>query len=231
MQHKPILSLDCWGTLIAADSSFWQEYSSVVKHFTNTRMSKNEINLISKKINLELDLLAVNTERSYSQKHRLSVLLGELKFSGSYDDMKSVVQKISRAIDEIIINHIEYFTTLEDSLAGTIQAHRFNYESIVLSSNTGFISGNQTTEVLSRKGFNFFDMYFYSDVIGYSKPSEKFTAVLIERTRRNSSESIILHIGNDPVADNLGNDNPWMRSIITGVSNQSVTDIILGSIG
>jgi|GEM_PF-1671264 len=192
-----VLSLDCWGTLIEARPSFWQEYASIVKEVTSSGLTTEKISGISKQVNAFYDTLSKANGVAYSQVERLYRLLLSVVSSPNSQALDKIIRSIIAGLDIAIVDGSENFIILDDKIAETLKECKKNKQVVVLSSNTGFISGNQTTQILRDLGLDYFDSRFYSDVIGFPKPSAMFIQEILNYYRADGGVDRIIHIGDD----------------------------------
>ena len=218
---QKILSLDCWGTLVKARESFWVDYSLMIKELTNASASPAEIMHISRLINRDFDEKSNQNKKSYNQEDRLRALVEVITENGSVQTgtLESIVCNIGVLID----SPQAYFNKLTDELPKSVTKR---YSKIVLCSNTGFISGTQTSKILNKVGYDIFDAYFYSDAIDAPKPTRDFVEYLVAKL--NLGDSLILeHFGDDPVCDNLTIHSNFIKSTI--LTNQQALHSLLAT--
>lgn len=205
-----IVSIDCWNTIITYNPIFWKDFAEKMKSTTDSDLSVDKICIASKKINSALDKKSLKTGKVFDQRYRIKMLLYALKTENK-KSISSSVDSIIYEMDKLISNTHRYFSIIDSTAIEKIRLLKPDCTETVLSSNSGFISGHQTSKILVKLGVNFFSRYIYSDEINAAKPDSKFAEHIIgpHKTART------IHIGDDTVTDQIkSTKNNSIESVI-----------------
>lgn len=171
-------------------------------------VDKNKFNLeliteISNHVNKKLDTDTSINEKEHNQISRIVAVAKALN-----------VQPNNNQIKRFIITFNKYLVA-NDNCVILLDSFVFDYmrglkdsgKIIILLSNSGFISGEQTRQILNRLNlFDIFNQIYLSDEIGYSKPSSKIYNYVIDDLKQKyniTSPNDVVHIGDNNNFDYL----------------------------
>lgn len=213
------LSFDLWLTLIKSDPAFKPMRDELfARHFgLKPQLDKvsaafRHFDLLFNRINEQAGGNVQTIEMLYVILDHLGVQAGTVPataLEAFYDEMELLFMAYPPVLLE------------RDTLRAfdRIKAHGC---SISLLSNTGFIRGRSLRLLLENLGIAArLDFQLYSDELGYSKPSHRAYASVLEESnkRRTLEKQHILHIGDNPVADLEGARRYGFASLIFNQEN------------
>ncbi|GAB3742283.1 HAD family hydrolase [Spirosoma lituiforme] len=203
-------SFDVWLTLIRSNPNFRRERTAYFDHYFNPLgRSLNQVDELIREVDLTCtrinELVGKNIdslELVLLMAQRLGTDLNQL----TRERLIGVQQDLSQLFQEYPPQLIDKEIPL---VLSTLRAKGIT---LSLLSNTGLIRGASLRQYWDKLGIGeLFSFQLYSDEVGLSKPNPAFYAMLYQKARQLSeyqfdslqSKSII-HIGDNPVADEAG---------------------------
>jgi len=207
------LSLDAWNTIVKSKKSFWYEYASLLKNIFKIDSTVEHIIEVSKKVNKSIDnSLNESNYLDVYQKLRLIKLLNNLNVKSERIILS--IDVFLELFNNIILSAKKHFILIDDNINNTLKLINQLGIVIVISSNTGVISGNQTTIILKNLGLSGIYKFIYSDEVGFVKPSKEFISRIIAVSAESIDCQKILHIGDDSYTDKLHLEDSSIKSRI-----------------
>ena len=202
---RPTVSIDLWGTLIKSNPEFVVEKRKLIKKYVD--ISDEEIDNAYKRA-----------------KEKLNAVIEVTGWQPSLDIMHRVLGfELSYTIDSVYPVYpwhyhyqalaVEYPPLIYSDETIEVLDNLARKANLYLSSNTIFIEGSTLADSLNNKYnlFKDFDILFFSDQIGYSKPHPRmFTSDF--------------HIGDNPITDGWGATKAHSKPIIINSNNLTIKD-------
>lgn len=198
-----MVSLDVWGTLLRATSTFKARRATLVAEALGTDPDETAAAMESAAENLDEDTL--RTGQQYGCADRLNhtaAALGVPRLAGV------ALAGLEFRLGWALAGDPPSLT--EPDLPDTLARFRAAGLGLAVTSNTGFISGAQMRPMLGALGLQV-DHHVFSDEVGHAKPAPEIFAHLAGAAGCRPAE--ILHVGDNRRADVLGARDAGMRAL------------------
>lgn len=223
-------SFDLWLTLIRSNPVFKAERTRYFhQHFNTRQKSVEEVAAIFRQVDIMCNNINertggnIDAEEMYlmviSQINDYSISLKEIDIHALYETM-----------EELLMNHMPLVYCPDT--AGILQQIRQQENTTVsLLSNTGFIKGSTLRKVLNHLALDTcLDYQFYSDEEGMSKPNKAFYQRMIDRITHHHNNNIplssMIHIGDNPHADQEGAHAMGMNSLLINSTEHTIKSLL-----
>ena len=199
-------SFDLWLTLIRSNPLFKQQRTLYFhQHFNRGGKPLQEVEAVFRSVDLMCNAINERTGKNIDADEMYLMVIYQLN-DGAWSLYDVDTENIYNTMQELLFQHMPVIYSAEtvDVLA-TIKDNEEHTASIL--SNTGFIKGHTLRYVLAHLGIDkYFDMQYYSDEEGMSKPAPAFFKKMIDEvwTRRSLPPEHIIHIGDNANADIRG---------------------------
>ena len=197
------LSIDFWRTVAFSNP----EYSARRLDFLESELnvSRDTINDSLKEVGKFTDNYNVAGHLSISDMYGMLLELISQKVKDKKLTFKHDPALLRKTIDGLFL---KYPPVLNSKLFGMIDWNKYN--TINLSSNTGYISGELIKSFLDNVLTDFkIDFYAFSDELECSKPQPKF----FNHVRSQCSDVKVTHLGDDLFADIYGANSCGMDAL------------------
>lgn len=205
------ITFDLWGTLIRSNSNFEKEKLDYFANYSGLKISdvKREFDSVKKGFNENVSLYGMH----FPKRYVLETILRRLNCTVE----ESMTNLLFRHYEKMFLDNKPFLYS--DETLETLEKIKRKQIPMYLVSNTLLIEGSILTRVLDklqiRKYFNYF---FYSDEVGFSKPSQKMYDNVFVHINENYSyittRNLVLHVGNDMVTDYEGAKSYGFQSLL-----------------
>lgn len=201
-QDCKVYSFDCWGTLINPNKAIWNDVSRLICEVFGVDLPHVEVTRLCKHINEKLDAKTSLTGIEYNQNSRIAAVCEALYVEHSRPQIELFIERF----DSYLANN-NAILIIEKNIRNDITSLRSEGKCIVLLSNSGFVSGAQTRDLLRASNIlDLFDEVYLSDEIGVSKPHAKIYNFVLDDLRMKGyieSAGQMIHIGDNRNLDYL----------------------------
>ena len=200
-----VYSFDCWGTIINSNKRMWADVSIMFRDIfeIDEKYSLELISEICKNVNKKLDADTSINEKEHDQLSRIGAVSIALGVKPNSEQIRCFVTRFEKYLhdnDEVVI-------LIDSKVFDYIYRLKNEEKSIILLSNSGFISGKQTRYLLEKLNLlNAFNEIYLSDEIGFSKPSTKIYKYVIDDLIQKGyilNPNEMVHIGDNRNLDYL----------------------------
>ncbi|MET0394581.1 MAG: HAD family hydrolase [Chitinophagaceae bacterium] len=222
-------SFDLWLTLIRSNPSFKQERAAFFyQHFNGKKKPLEEVQLAFRQVDLMCNAINektggnIDAEEMYlmviSMINDHDIALKDIDITTLYDEM-----------DDLLLRHLPGVYC--GRTAGVLDALKQQDTTLNILSNTGFIKGKTLRQVLSLIGLSgYFDFQLYSDELGMSKPSKHLFQHLLQHIteikKGEIDRNLIIHVGDNPVADVEGARAVGINSLLVNSNQTSILTLL-----
>lgn len=193
---------------------FWRTVA-----FSNPEYSERRLDFLESELNVSRETIndSLKEVGKFADNYNVA---GHLSISDMYDMLLELIsqkvkdKKLNSQHDPVFLREtidglfLKYPPILNTMLFGMIDWN--NYNTINLSSNTGYISGEMIKSFLDDTLFDFkIDFYIFSDELECSKPQPKF----FNHVRSQCKGVKVTHLGDDLFADIYGANSCGMDAL------------------
>ncbi len=224
-------SFDLWLTLIKSNPSFKKERTAYFfQHYNRSQKSIEEVSAIFRQVDLMCNSINEKTGRNLDAEELYLMVIGLVNdFNFPIQDVD--VTALYAAMDELVFDYMPvlYSTETVEVLDRICQR---GDASVSLLSNTGFIKGITLRKVLRELELDrYLNFQLYSDETGFSKPAPDFFALMLtELSRIRPDERValheIIHVGDNPLADERGARNVGIQSLLINSNQISISSLL-----
>lgn len=224
MKKYKIYSFDLWMTLIRSHP-LYKEYRTYIysKDFNPLGYSFDQVKHIIKQTesfcNKTNELVGLNINR----REIICMILNNLGNNVKYINTKQL-ELIEKKSDELIL---QYPPQLYDKDTKNVIEKLSYIADLFIISNTGYVTGEQLTYALNHLGIKqYFKKIFYSDEVGYSKPSLEMFRTFFSYLGPIQMNMQILHVGDNIVTDVDGPTKCGISTFQINSNNKSILNLL-----
>lgn len=196
------ISLDLWLTLIRSHPDFKRKRNVLFKEIFSINQSIDEVEKIFRKYDLTINSINEKTGKNIDTDEIIWFILYELKGLGLKEN-KIKVDEFMKEMNTLFLKYPP--VVLEKNLFENLKLIADKNITLNITSNTGFIKGKIIKNFLdSIKLKDYFSFLLFSDELNISKPNPKIFKKVWENCNQKIDKSEVLHIGDNPIADELG---------------------------
>lgn len=192
------ISFDVWNTLVKPNHQFAKARQQLLA--ASFRLDELWIKKVYTETKSEIDSNAENNGIGPSSDDCYRLLFQNLNVEFNAD-IKEEVETLFQKFPPII----------PDIVKSTIEQLRSSNITLNISSNSNFISGNVMLPFLE-SNLGEFNFSIFSDLIGVSKPSERFFEAVKKRCTHPVEN--MLHVGDNTICDGYGATKSGIKSLI-----------------
>ena len=208
---KPIVTIDCWGTLLKSSPAFKTMKNNLIRDIFSGGFGDNWIDRAFINTKEKLNYIVEATGAQPSKHTIFNLLFKELGLKYDYT-------RVSKGfVDDYQALALEYAPEIYSTETLLYLQKLSSIAELHLSSNTMFIQGLTLFQIFQKIGLNrYITSYNFSDKVGKSKPHPSMYNVNHEFSK--------YHIGDNPLTDGSAPSLLGINSIIINSNNQSIKD-------
>ena len=226
-------SFDVWLTLIRSNPDFRRERTAYFAHYFNPLgHSLNQVNDLIREV--DLTCTRINELVGKNIDSLELVLLMAQRLGSDLNQLTSErLLVVQQDLSELFRQYPPRLT--DEKIPLVLSTLRARGITLSLLSNTGLIRGSSLRQYWDELGIDeLFAFQLYSDEVGLSKPNPAFYAMLYQKARQLTeyqSDPLesrrIIHIGDNPVADEAGARAAQLSTLLIHPDKPGFSELLL----
>lgn len=232
MQYRHY-SFDVWLTLIRSNPNFRRERTAYfARHFNPLKRTVEEVDVLVREVDIVCTRINELVGKNIDSLELFLLMANRLGVNPTEVTPERLI-KVQQDLGELFQAHPPRL--IDEQIPDVLTTLRARGETLSLLSNTGLIRGSLLRQFWSSIGLgDVFAFQLYSDEVSLSKPNPAFYALLYQQARQLTEHKLIslqpheiVHIGDNPIADQAGATAAGLNSLLINPDKPNYNKLLI----